>query len=97
MNHAEPNDTTAAHYLCRCEEITEAEVRAAIAAGARSLNDIKRRTRSGMGICQGIFCTRPMAEMLHAETGIPLDQISPMTARPPVRLVPLGHLTDGEE
>ncbi len=98
VNHAEPNDsTTAPCYVCRCEEITEAEVRAAIADGARSVNDIKRRTRSGMGICQGIFCVRPMAEMLHVETGLPLEEIPPMTARPPVRLVALGQLADAEE
>ena len=37
--------------ICRCEEITEGEIRAAIRArvGARTLDGIKRRTRSGMG------------------------------------------------
>ena len=97
MDHAEPNaGTTPARYVCRCEEITEAEIRAAIAAGARSVNDIKRRTRSGMGLCQGIFCVGPMAELLQRQTGDPLDRILPMTARPPVRLVPLGNLGEVE-
>jgi len=45
----------------------------------------------------GIFCVRPIAALIEAETGIPLAEIVPMTARPPVRLVPLGQLADMEE
>ena len=73
-------------YLCRCEEITEAEVRAAIAEGAQTVNDVKRRTRAGMGLCQGIFCVPTIATLL--------PQIAPMTARPPVRAIPLELLAD---
>ena len=81
-------------YLCRCEEITEAEVRAAIAEGAQTVNDVKRRTRAGMGLCQGIFCVPTIATLLHTETSVPLAQIAPMTARPPVRAIPLELLAD---
>lgn len=84
-------------YVCRCEEVTEAEVRQAIAAGARSVNDVKRRTRSGMGICQGIYCVGPVAELIYKEMGLPLGEILPMTARPPVRLIPLAHPTEAEK
>jgi bacterioferritin-associated ferredoxin len=84
-------------YLCRCEEITVEAVREAIAEGARSINDVKRRTRAGMGICQGIYCVRPMAQIIHQETMIPLADIVPMTARPPARLVPLGLLAEMED
>lgn len=84
-------------YVCRCEEVTEAEVRGAITAGARSVNDVKRRTRSGMGICQGIYCVGPVADLLHKETGLPRGEILPMTARPPVRLVPLAYPTEAEK
>ena len=87
----------APRYICRCEEITEADILDAIAEGAVGVNDVKRRTRAGMGICQGIFCVQPIALLLHARTGIPLAEIVPMTARPPVRLVPLGRLADMEE
>ena len=34
-------------YICRCEEVTEAEIRDAIRAGARSVVEIKRWTRAG--------------------------------------------------
>ncbi|MBR3820524.1 MAG: FAD-dependent oxidoreductase, partial [Kiritimatiellae bacterium] len=59
--------------ICRCEEITEGEIRAAIRArvGARTLDGIKRRTRSGMGRCQGGFCTPRLIEILGEELGLP--------------------------
>ncbi len=88
--------TTTPRHVCRCEEIGEEEIRAAIAAGARSVNDVKRRTRAGMGLCQGIFCVPAIAALLHADADIPLDRIAPLTARPPVRPLPLEALADTE-
>ena len=91
-----PPGQTAPSYLCRCEEIEPAEVRAAIAEGARSVNDVKRRTRAGMGLCQGIYCVPAIAELLHTEARLPRERIVPMTARPPVRSIPLERLADTE-
>ena len=61
--------------ICRCEEVAEGEIRAAIRArvGARTLDGIKRRTRSGMGRCQGGFCTPRLIEILGQELGLPPD------------------------
>jgi NAD(P)H-nitrite reductase large subunit len=84
-------------HVCRCEEIGVEDIRDAIAEGARSINDVKRRTRAGMGICQGIYCVSPIANLIAAETSLDLGEIVPMTARPPVRLVPLGMLAAMEE
>jgi bacterioferritin-associated ferredoxin len=92
-----PSTAIAPRFICRCEEIAEQEVRQAIADGARTLNDVKRRTRVGMGPCQGIFCVRPLADLLREAAGMPEDAIVPMTARPPVRLLPLGLLAETEE
>lgn len=89
-------DTEAGVCVCRCEEIDVATIARAISEGATTINDVKRRTRAGMGICQGIFCTRSIAEMIH-ETGIPLEAIEPMTARPPARLMPVGELAGLDE
>jgi NAD(P)H-nitrite reductase large subunit len=79
-------------FICRCEEIEEAEILQAIAEGAQSINDVKRRTRAGMGVCQGIYCVRPISQILERELGLKPEQIVPMTARPPVRLVTLANL-----
>ena len=77
--------------LCRCECVSEAQVVAAIAEGNRTVNDVKRRTRAGMGICQGIFCAEHIATAL-VDAGAELASIEPMTSRPPTRLTALGAL-----
>jgi glycerol-3-phosphate dehydrogenase len=61
---------------CRCELVTEAEVSAAIARGARTLDGIKFRTRAGMGRCQGGFCTARCMEVLSRELDVPLSAIT---------------------
>jgi len=82
--------------LCRCEEIEIDEVQQAIAEGAVTINDVKRRTRAGMGVCQGIFCTRAIADLIQ-QAGVSLDELDPMTARPPVRLLPVERLAGLDE
>jgi len=79
-------------FICRCEEIEEGEILNAIAEGAQSVNDVKRRTRAGMGVCQGAYCVSTIANILVRERGVPIEYVVPMTARPPVRLVPLASL-----
>jgi bacterioferritin-associated ferredoxin len=79
---------------CRCEEVLDVEVLAAILAGARTVDDIKRRTRAGMGACQGIFCMPTIAATVSQLTGTPISQVAAMTARPPVRPIPLAVLAD---
>ena len=66
-------DPSFGRVVCRCEGVTEGEIRAAIRArvGARTLDGVKRRTRSGMGRCQGGFCTPRLIEILGAELGLP--------------------------
>lgn len=81
-----------ATIICRCEEILSAEVAAALAAGAASVNDVKRRTRAGMGVCQGIFCVPAIAAMVAESTRMPIAAVAPMTARPPLRPIPLEAL-----
>ena len=57
--------------VCRCEVVTEAEIRDAIRrpVGARSIDGVKRRTRAGMGRCQGGFCSPRVMEILCEELG----------------------------
>ena len=64
--------------ICRCEVVTEAEIRAAIArpVGARTIDGVKRRTRAGMGRCQGGFCSPRVAEILAEELGIPMTEVT---------------------
>ncbi|MBD5464438.1 MAG: NAD(P)/FAD-dependent oxidoreductase [Lachnospiraceae bacterium] len=60
------------NMICRCEMITEGEILEAIhrPLGAKSLDGLKRRVRTGMGRCQGGFCTPKLVEILEREWGI---------------------------
>ncbi|MBQ8752212.1 MAG: FAD-dependent oxidoreductase, partial [Clostridia bacterium] len=64
--------------VCRCEQITEGEIVAAIHRnpGATDTDGVKRRTRSGMGRCQGGFCQPVVAEILARELGISLEAVT---------------------
>jgi glycerol-3-phosphate dehydrogenase len=61
---------------CRCEQVSEREIIDAIAAGARTLDGIKFRTRAGMGRCQGGFCTWRSMQLLASELGIPITAVT---------------------
>ena len=63
--------------ICRCEQITEAEIVDAIRRpiGARTLDGIKRRRRPGSGRCQGGFCGPRVLEILSRELGVPREEI----------------------
>ena len=78
--------------MCRCEEVGISQVAAALLQGAVTVDDVKRRTRAGMGACQGIFCMPAIAALVAQGTGTPITELGPMTARPPVRPIPLEAL-----
>lgn len=56
--------STASQLVCRCEELTRGDIERAIDEGATTIDGIKRRTRSGMGLCQGKSCERLVARIL---------------------------------
>ncbi len=83
-------------YICRCEEVTRKEIEEAIADGATTLSGIKRRTRSGMGLCQGRTCQRLITQML--TKALDPAKIKPPTSRPPVRAIKIGEIVEeGDE
>lgn len=82
--------------ICRCEEVTEAEIKQAIHEGAGSLADVKRRTGAGMGLCQGRTCRRLVSGLICKETGQTADQVKPDTVRSPVRPVTVDGLLTPE-
>ncbi len=64
--------------ICRCETVTEGEILDAIhrVPGAKSIDGVKRRTRAGMGRCQGGFCSPRVLEILSRELGVPMGEIT---------------------
>ncbi len=73
--------------ICRCEEVSRKEIEEAIADGAERVNEVKRFTRAGMGLCQGRTCRRLVERILAEKTDTPLSEIQPSTYRQPVRPV----------
>ena len=62
--------------VCRCETVTEAEIVDAIRRGATTLDAVKRRTRAGMGRCQGGFCSPRVMEILARELARPWTSLT---------------------
>lgn len=61
--------------VCRCEQVTEATILDAMHRGipVTTIDGIKRRTRAGMGWCQGTFCRPRVAEVMSKELGYEID------------------------
>ena len=76
--------------ICRCQEVTRQEILDAIADGAVTVDGVKRRTRAGMGLCQGKTCQRLVAKLIAEQTGRPMAEILPPTSRMPVLPVKIG-------
>ncbi len=70
------HDPGYSRIVCRCEKVSEAEIRSAVKAGHHTLDGIKFAARAGAGRCQGGFCTHRTIQIIHEETGIPLSHIS---------------------
>lgn len=83
-------------YVCRCEEITKAEVIEAVRKGATSVNEIKRVLRPGMGLCQGRNCAKTIERIIAQELHIPPAQVVQATKRGPVRPVNVSAYTSLE-
>lgn len=87
--------------VCRCEDVTRAEIDAGYDAGAREINQLKHFTRCGMGPCQGRSCGETAAELLALRLvadGVVTDvdagrrRAGQWTGRTPLRPVPLSAL-----
>jgi len=65
------------NIVCRCRQITEAEVVDVIHrnAGARTVDGVKRRAGTSLGRCQGGFCTPQIIEILARELNIELEEV----------------------
>ncbi len=72
------NDPRYGRVVCRCETITEGEIVDAIhrAPPAYTVDALKHRLRTGMGRCQGGFCTPLITEILARETGLPPQMLN---------------------
>lgn len=83
--------------ICRCSDITLEEIRDLISQGYRTVDEIKRISRLGMGPCQGKTCTPLiMAEIARAR-GIRPGEVEMATFRPPTKNIKLELLAKAGE
>jgi NAD(P)H-nitrite reductase large subunit len=73
--------------ICRCQDVSEEEIIAAIRQGATTIDEIRRLVRAGMGSCQGRTCRRLVSQIISRELKTPGAEIYPPTFRPPNRPV----------
>lgn len=64
--------------LCKCELVTEAEIVDAIHRPLKceSTQAVRKRTRAGMGHCQGTYCESRVKEVIQRETGKPAEEVA---------------------
>jgi NADPH-dependent 2,4-dienoyl-CoA reductase/sulfur reductase-like enzyme len=78
--------------VCRCENITAGEVRAAAELGCQGPNQLKAFTRAGMGPCQGRQCGLTVSETMAQTFDLGVDEIGYLRTRSPILPVTLGAL-----
>lgn len=80
-----PTDET---IVCRCEEVTAADIRQSLIEGANGPRQVKTATRAGMGPCQGRMCDLTVRGVLTSCGVMPATP----RARSPIKPVKLGEL-----
>ena len=79
-------------FVCRCEDVTLAELDHTLARGLTTVEEIKRYTGLGTGPCQGKECVGLLCRLLIERGALAPADAQPFTARPPVEPVTFGSL-----
>ncbi|PLX16686.1 MAG: (2Fe-2S)-binding protein [Candidatus Muiribacterium halophilum] len=84
--------------ICRCEDGTLADVKDAIhRLGLRSVEEIKRVKRFGMGHCQGKTCGKLISQIISRELNISYEDMAPATTRQPAKAVSVKEFASYQE
>ncbi len=87
------NDT----IICRCSDITLEDVRKLIQDGYRTVDEIKRVSRAGMGPCQGRTCSQLILREIANYTGENISELDVCISRPPVAGIKIKQILTGGE
>ena len=83
--------------LCRCEDVTLADLEHCVSRGYRDIEEVKRYTGFGTGPCQGKECLAPVATQLARLCQQTPHEIRPFTSRPPLAPTPLRLLANSPD
>ena len=78
--------------VCRCEEVTVAEIDRVVAHGCPGPNQAKAFTRCGMGPCQGRMCATMVSEIFAEHRHVRVGAAGHYRIRPPVKPLTVGEL-----
>jgi NADPH-dependent 2,4-dienoyl-CoA reductase/sulfur reductase-like enzyme len=78
--------------VCRCEEVTAAQVRDMADTGCEGPNQMKAFLRCGMGPCQGRLCGLTVTELIAAQRKTKPAEVGYYRLRPPVKPITLAEL-----
>ena len=78
--------------VCRCEEVSAGQIRAAAADGHLDSNQVKFLTRCGMGPCRGRQCAQAVGHIIAAASGRTVAETGHYRERPPVNTLTLAQL-----
>lgn len=77
VNELIKKDANYGKIICRCEQVSKAEIIQALNSPLKptSVDAIKRRTRAGMGRCQGGFCLVDEIRLIAKTLNIPMESV----------------------
>lgn len=89
--------TTPATVVCRCEEVTAAEIDEAISCGITDLAPLKAATRVTMGPCQGRMCLPALLARVARATDRHPSTVEETRPRAPSKPVPLSWFSESRD
>lgn len=83
--------------LCRCENITLADLHKLLDSGVTSMQEIKKHSRCTMGPCQGRTCKEMIALEIAKYLKKSVEELDVPVSRIPIKPVTLGQIIGGIE
>jgi bacterioferritin-associated ferredoxin len=78
--------------VCRCEEVTAAEIHDCVSLGCIDPDYVKTFSRCGMGSCQGRYCGTIVTNILSNQLNISPDEVGYYKIRAPIKPITLKEL-----
>lgn len=78
--------------ICRCENVSLQQLEGVLSGGEMSIGTVKRRTRLGMGPCQGRYCAPVVAAMIAERQSVSVDEFSFFAPRVPIKPVRISDI-----
>jgi NAD(P)H-nitrite reductase large subunit len=76
--------------ICRCLNVKKVDLQSDISRDIESAGALKRITRSGMGKCQGRYCSPIVQELISLDSGLPIDEFSGFAPQVPIKPTPIS-------